>query len=119
MSAVRFSVHELHFKIGLDYGRGFTKLIICLLHENSVNDLVYLWVGSAPENDHNFSVILKNNEITYLIESYHVSFTFDLKSSCTLSGNNVWSTSLYMVYMETIENGLSKVDWQSEVFSAS
>ena len=45
------SSHDLHFKIGLNYGQSFTKLVLCLQQENSVNDLVYLWVGSAPENN--------------------------------------------------------------------
>ena len=62
------SVHDLHFKIGLDYGQSFTKLVLCLQQENSVNDLFYLWVGSAPENNHNFSVILKNGENSHLLE---------------------------------------------------
>ena len=70
------SVHDLHFKIGLDYEQNFTKLVLCLQHENSVNDLVYPWVGNTPENNHNFSVIFKNGEISHLLEHYHVPFTF-------------------------------------------
>ena len=80
-NSCQVSVHDLHFKIGLDYGQSFTKLVLRLQQENSVNDLVYLWVGSAPENNHNFSVILKNGEISRLLEHYHVSFTFDLKTA--------------------------------------
>ena len=69
------SVHNLHFKIGLDYGQGFTKLVLCLQQGNSVNDFVYLWVGIAPGNNHNFSAILKNGEISHLLEHYHVPLT--------------------------------------------
>lgn len=104
------SVHDLHFKLGLDYGRGFTKLVLCLQHENSVNDLVYLWVGSAPENNHNFSVILNDDEITRLIEGYNVSFTFDLKAAALclgiMSGQHpcIWCTW-------DKRTGLNKVDW--------
>ena len=39
-------ISDLHFKLGLDYGGNFTQLVLCLQNENSVNDLVYLWVGT-------------------------------------------------------------------------
>ena len=106
----QISVHDLHFKLGLDYGRGFTKLVLSLQHENSVNDLVYLWVGSAPENNHNFSVILKNDEITQLLERYQISFTFDLKAAALslgiMSGRHpcIWCTW-------DKRTGLSKAHW--------
>ena len=103
-------VHDLHFKLGLDYGRGFTKLVLCLQFENSVNDLVYLWVGSAPENNHNFSVILKNNEITQLIENYHVSFTFDLKAAALCLG--IMSGRHPCIWCNwDSRTGLKKIDW--------
>ena len=104
------SVHDQHFKFGLDYGQSFTKLVLCLQQENSVNDLVYLWVGSAPENNHNFSVILNNGEISHLLEHYHVSFTFDLKAAALclgiMSGRYpcTWCTW-------DCRTGLSKVTW--------
>ena len=79
-------VHDLHLKIGLDNGQSYTKLVLRLQHENSVNNLVYLWVGSAPENNHNFSVIIKNGEISHLLEHDHVSFTFDLKEAALCLG---------------------------------
>ena len=104
------SVRNLHFKLGLDYGRGFTKLVLCLQNENSINDLVYLWVGSAPETNYNLSVILKDDQITRLLEEYHVSSTVDLKAASLclgiMSGRHlcIWCTW-------DMRNGLNKVDW--------
>ena len=104
------SVRNLHFKLGLDYGRGFTKLVLCLQNENSVNNLVYLWVGSAPETNYNLSVMLKDEQITHLLEEYHVSFTVDLKAASLclgiMSGRHpcIWCTW-------DKRSGLSKVDW--------
>ena len=46
-----------------------------------MNDLVYLWVGSAPENNSNFSDIQNDDQITELGEGYNVSFTNDLKAA--------------------------------------
>ena len=40
------SVHDLHFKLGPDFGHGFTKLLFCPQHDISVNNQVYLWVTS-------------------------------------------------------------------------
>ena len=80
------SVRDLHFKLGLDYGRGFTKLLLSLQDNNSVNDLAYLWVMSAPENHYNFSIMFQDSQITHLIEEYNVSFTVDLKAGATCLG---------------------------------
>ena len=54
------SVHDLHFKLGLDFGRGFTKILLCPQHDSSVNNQVYLWVTSAPECNYNFSIMLRD-----------------------------------------------------------
>ncbi|KAI6651251.1 hypothetical protein LOD99_5398 [Oopsacas minuta] len=48
------SVYSFNFKLGLDYGCGFTKLVMCLQLGNSVRNLIFLWVSSAPENNYNF-----------------------------------------------------------------
>ena len=47
-------LHLLKFKLGLDYGRDFLKLVLSLSNENFVNKLVYLWVSKVPENYYNF-----------------------------------------------------------------
>ena len=36
-NSCQVSVHDLHFRIGLDYGQSFTKLVLRLQQENSVN----------------------------------------------------------------------------------
>ena len=67
-------VHSLHFKLGLDFGCGFTKFVMCLQHENSVKDLIFLWVSSVPESNYNFSMIMNTSEIPKLSMSivYHL-----------------------------------------------
>ena len=74
------SVYSLNFKLGLDYGCGFTKLVMCLQLENSVRNLIFLWVSSAPENNYNFSIILNAPEIQKFIHEYNVSFTLDMEA---------------------------------------
>ncbi|KAI6659881.1 hypothetical protein LOD99_14221 [Oopsacas minuta] len=80
------SVYRFNFKLGLDYGCGFTKLVMCLQLENSVRNLIFLWVSSAPENNYNFSIILNAPEIQKFIHEYNVSFTFDLKAAALCLG---------------------------------
>ena len=106
------SVRDLHFKLGLDYGRRFTKLVLCQQHENSVNTLVYLWVGSAPENNYNFLVMLKDHQIIKLMEDYHVSFTVDLKAASLCVG--IMSGRYPCIWCTWDKrNGLSKVEYNS------
>ncbi|KAI6656205.1 hypothetical protein LOD99_1538 [Oopsacas minuta] len=80
------SVYSFNFRLGLDYGCGFTKLVMCLQLENSVRNLIFLWVSSAPENNYNFSIILNAPEIQKFIHEYNVSFTFDLKAAALCLG---------------------------------
>ena len=69
-----------------------------------------MWVGSAPETNYNLSVMLKDEQITHLLEEYHVSFTVDLKAASLclgiMSGRHpcTWCTW-------DKRSGLSKVDW--------
>ena len=79
------SVHSLHFKLGLDYGCGFTQLM-CLQHEYSVKDLIFLWVSSVPESNYNFSMIMNGPEIQRLVNEYNVSFTVDFKAAALCLG---------------------------------
>ena len=45
-----------------------------------------LWVGSAPENNCNFPVMLEDHQVTRLMEDYSVSFTVDLKAASLCVG---------------------------------
>ncbi|KAI6646373.1 hypothetical protein LOD99_9244 [Oopsacas minuta] len=105
------SVHDLHFKLGLDFVRGFTKLLMCLQNDNSVDNLVYLWVTSAPECNYNFSVMLQDDQIKRLMEEYNVSFTVDLKAASyclgIMNGHHpcIWCTW-------DNRRGLDSVQWE-------
>ena len=66
------SVKNLNFKLDLDYVRGFTKLVICLQQENSVSNLIFLWVsvwGRSISSNYkvvfssNFNVVVSSNRI--------------------------------------------------------
>ena len=55
------NLQQLKFKLGLDYGRDFLKLVLSLRKENSVNMLVFLWVSNFPENYYNFQKIFHDD----------------------------------------------------------
>jgi hypothetical protein len=77
---------RLNFKLGLDYGRGFTKLLLSLQNESSVYYLVYLWVAQVPENSTNFATIFCDSPIAKLTSNYNVSMTVDLKAALLCGG---------------------------------
>ena len=79
-------VSLLHFKLGLDFGRGFLKLIISERLVNSVNDVYYLWVAQVPESYHNFRVIFDHGQMRLLLSEYNVSLTVDLKAASIATG---------------------------------
>ena len=76
----------MQFKLGLDFGRGFLKLLISELFNNSVNQVYYLWVVEVPESLYNFRAIFEHEQMKVLISNYYVSFTVDLKAASILSG---------------------------------
>ena len=80
------NLHLLKFKLGLDYGRDFLKLVLSLRNENSVNRLVYLWVSKVPENYYNFQKIFRYDQISNFLTNYDVTLTVDLKAGCICIG---------------------------------
>ena len=79
-------VSQMQFKLGLDFGRGFLKLLISERFNNSVNKVYYLWVAEVPESLYNFRAIFEHEQMKVLISNYYVSFTVDLKEASILSG---------------------------------
>ena len=79
-------VGSLNFKLELDYGRDFLKLVLCLSSENSCSDLVYLWVGAVPEKSSNFASIFKSVEVQNLLTIFNCTMTVDLKAASNLLG---------------------------------
>ena len=59
---------------------------MCLQHEYSVKDLIFLWVSSVPESNYNFSMIMNGPEIQRLVNEYNVSFTVDFKAAALCLG---------------------------------
>ena len=108
------SVENLNFKLGLDYGRGLTKLVMCLQQENSVSNLIFLWVkvSSVPENNYNFSKILKATEVQKLLNEYNVSFTVDLKAAALCLGIMLGRYPCIWCTWDT-KSGLDHVDFKS------
>ena len=80
------NLQRLKFKLGLDYGRDFLKLVLSLRNENSVNKLVYLWVSKVPENYYNFQKIFSDDQISNFLTNYDVTLTVDLKAGCISIG---------------------------------
>ena len=80
------NVTLLHFKLGLDYGRGFLKLLISKRLENTVNAVYYLWVAQVPETYHNFRVIFDHEQMKVLFSEYNISLTVDLKAASIACG---------------------------------
>ena len=66
------NVSLLHFKLGLDFGRGFLKLIISERLLNSVNDVYLLWVAQVPETYHNFRVMFDYEQMKILLSKYRI-----------------------------------------------
>ena len=79
-------LHCLKFKVGLDYGREYLKLVLSLRGENSVSSFVYLWVSKVPKNNFNFRKIFYEEQICKLLTNYDVSLTVDLKAGCICLG---------------------------------
>ena len=102
---------DLHFKLGLDFGRGFTKLLLCPQHDSSVNNQVYLWVTSAPEGNYNFSIMLRDEQIKRLVENYNISFTVDLKAASYCLGLMLGRHPCIWCTWDK-RSGLSSIEWK-------
>ena len=79
-------VSKTQFKLGLDFGRGFLKLLISDRFNKSVNKVYYLWVAEVPESLYNFRTIFEHEQMKILISNHQVSFTADQKAASILPG---------------------------------
>ena len=90
------SVYTLNFKLGFDYGYGFTKLVMCRQLENFVRNLIFLWVSSAPENNYNFSIYWMpgNSKVYSWLQRIFYLWS---QSRCSLSCYYAWTSPMHLV----------------------